>query len=148
MIKCFFKLDVDWILYSLSYSYIEVIYCFITSTSPDISAEAIQDADLLHTYLNTFCSSIEISFEKGKREMQMIGFYIVLSYSYIEVLQQSCSSAADLSRRYCSKLSFRLFFLRYYTCYCSISTILKGMALEQDTSSRSENVYVSCRKRG
>ena len=31
---------------------------------------------------------------------------------------------------------------------CTISTILKAMALEQDASSRSENLYVSCRKRG
>ena len=64
-------------------------------------------------------------------------------------LQQSCSSAANLSRRCCSKLSFWLFFLHSWnTYYCSISTILKAMALEQDAFSRSENVYVNCRKRG
>ena len=32
--------------------------------------------------------------------------------------------------------------------YYPISVILKAMALEQDVSSRSESLYVSCRKRG
>ena len=55
--------------HSLSYSYVKVIYCFIASTSPDIRAEAIQDPVLLHTFLNTFCGSVELSFEKVKREI-------------------------------------------------------------------------------
>ena len=55
--------------YSLSYSYIKVIYSFIASTSPDIRVEAIQDPALLHTFLNTFCGSVELSFEKVKREI-------------------------------------------------------------------------------
>ena len=63
-------------------------------------------------------------------------------------LQQSCSSAANLSRGYCSKLSFLLFFLHSWnTYYCSLSTMLKAMTLEQDLSSHSENLYFSCRKR-
>ena len=66
MIKCLFELDVDWILYSLSYSYIKVTSCFIASISPDISEEAIQDPALLHTFLNTFCGSFELSFKKEK----------------------------------------------------------------------------------
>ena len=69
MIKCLFERDVDSILYSLSYSYIKVIYCFVAGTSPDIRAEAIQDPVLLHTFLNTFCGSVELSFEKVKREI-------------------------------------------------------------------------------
>ena len=69
MIKFIFELDADWILYSLSYSYIKIIYCFITSTSPDIRAEAIQDSVLLQTFLNTFCGSVELSFGKVKREI-------------------------------------------------------------------------------
>ena len=68
-IKCLFELDIDWILYSLSYSYIKVTSCFIASISPDISEEAIQDPALLHTFLNTFCGSVELSFEKVKREI-------------------------------------------------------------------------------
>ena len=45
------------------------------------------------------------------------------------------------------KLSFRLLFLHsWYTYYCSIFTIIKAMALEQVTSSRTGNLYVSCRK--
>ena len=69
MIKYIFELNVDWILYNLSYSYVKVIYCFIASTSADIRAEAIQDPVLLHTFLNTFCGSVELSFEKVKREI-------------------------------------------------------------------------------
>ena len=62
-------------------------------------------------------------------------------------LQHSCSSAANLSRRYCSKLSFRLFFFySWNTFYCSVSTILKAMALEQDPSSRLENFHVVRKK--
>ena len=68
-IKCLFELDIDWILYSLSYSYIKVIYCSIPSTYPDIRAEAIHDSVLLHTFWNTFCGSVELSFEKVKREI-------------------------------------------------------------------------------
>ena len=45
------------------------MYCFIASTSPDIRAEAIQDPVLLRTFLNTFCGSVELSFEKVKREI-------------------------------------------------------------------------------
>ena len=37
--------------------------------SPDIRAEAIQDPALLHTFLNTFCGSVELSLEKVKREI-------------------------------------------------------------------------------
>ena len=55
--------------YSLSYSYIKVIYSFIASTSPDIRVEAIQDPALLHTFLNTCCGNVELSFEKVKREI-------------------------------------------------------------------------------
>ena len=58
-----------YIVILLSYSYIKVVYCFITSTSPDIRAEAIQDPVLLNTFLNTFCGSVEPSFEKVKREI-------------------------------------------------------------------------------
>ena len=53
----------------LSYSYIKVIYCFIASTSPDTRAEVIQDPVLLHTFLNTFCWSVELAFEKVKKEI-------------------------------------------------------------------------------
>ena len=48
------------------------------------------------------------------------------------------------------RTTVRNMYYTYYslnTYYCSISTILKAMALEQDASSRSENVYASCRKR-
>ena len=70
-------------------------------------------------------------------------------YTLPTFLQQSCSSAANLSRPYCSTLSFRLIFLRSWnTYYCSISTILKAMALQQDASSRSENLYVVLEKEG
>ena len=69
MIKCIFELDVDWILYNLSYSYVKAIYPFITSTSADIRAEAIQDPVLLHTFLKAFCGSVELCFEKVKREI-------------------------------------------------------------------------------
>ena len=42
--------------------------------------------------------------------------------------------------------SFIISLLFFY--YCSISTILKAIALEQDASSRSENLYTSSGKRG
>ena len=53
----------------ISYSYIKVIYCFIASASPGIREEAIQDPALLHTFLNTFCGSVELFFEKVKTEI-------------------------------------------------------------------------------
>ena len=44
----------------------------MASTSSDIRAEAIQDPALLHTFLNTFCCCVELSFEKVKREICFI----------------------------------------------------------------------------
>ena len=56
--------------------------------------------------------------------MQLANYLIAAA-----VVHQSCSSAANLSRWYCSKLPFRLFFLHSWnTYYCCISTILKPMA--------------------
>ena len=43
----------------ISYSYMKVAYSFITSTSPNIRAEGVQDPVLLHTFLNTFGHSVE-----------------------------------------------------------------------------------------
>ena len=37
----------------------KVAYSFITSTSPNIRAEGVQDPVLLHIFLNTFGHSVE-----------------------------------------------------------------------------------------
>ena len=69
-------------------------------------------------------------------------------------LEHSCSSLAaqlptfleDIAQTYpfyCSCYITKI--LKYY---CPTSIILKAMVLEQDASSRSENLYFSCEKRG
>ena len=74
-------------------------------------------------------------------------------------LQQLCSNAANLSRRYCSNLSFLLILFKLILSTLSI-TFLKYVLLSyfyhskihgfrrEDASSGSENLYVSCKKIG
>ena len=86
-----------YIVILLSYSYIKVVYCFITSTSPDIRAEAVQDPVLLHTFLNTFCGSVEPSFEKVKREITRCSARLYEEYRQIHVsdAQFACIPSKD-----------------------------------------------------